>query len=286
VNADGIKIKANHGHSFIVYPEPPNLKPPPYLFYGTPIGYKLILEREGIKPQKRAYVHMNDNFLPSYLLGGKSHKPATVFRIVAAKMYKDKFKFFKSDNGEWFTAFVPSAYIKEQFIEAYLDAPTDVIVSKTTIYTKLLQKEFDLENNARTVGIQHVWCYLCHRGNCYYEFSKDTVVCTELSYERNTLKHTLKGKFEHCSIEQNDHAIVVTKTASFTIPQNDIDRFRNSLGKDLDFEATGLRFKCPVCGQDFQSNLVRIEARIVCSGCNTPLLVLKLKTDIKVTPKF
>ena len=58
---DGKYIRANHGHSVKVDPEPEETAPPEFLYHGTAEkNIESIFDR-GILPMKRIYVHLSDD---------------------------------------------------------------------------------------------------------------------------------------------------------------------------------------------------------------------------------
>ena len=113
-NADKSKIKAAHGHSVKI--EYHNEKVPPMILYhGTAIRFKDAIMKEGLKKMTREAVHMSDDYKDAQTVGsrhsGGSLSLTIVFKINANQMYKDGYKFYKSEDGVWLTDNVPPKYL-------------------------------------------------------------------------------------------------------------------------------------------------------------------------------
>lgn len=110
-NENKTKIRANQGHSIDVDVELEEVEPPKYLWHGTGQKYVESIEKEGLVPKSRLYVHMSSDVNTAMEVGRRHGKP-TVYCIDAASMYADGYKFYKSKNGVWLTKFVPVEYFK------------------------------------------------------------------------------------------------------------------------------------------------------------------------------
>lgn len=113
-NNDKSKIKAAHGHSVKV--EYHNEKTPPdILYHGTAKRLYETIKKQGLKKMTREAVHMSDNYEDARRVGsrhaGGSLAMTIVFKINAKQMYKDGFKFYKSEDGVWLTDSVPAKYL-------------------------------------------------------------------------------------------------------------------------------------------------------------------------------
>lgn len=113
-NNDKTKIKAAHGHSVKV--EYHNEKTPPkVLYHGTAKRLQEVILKQGLKKMTREAVHMSENYDDARRVGsrhaGGSLALTIVFKINAEQMYKDGFKFYKSEDGVWLTDSVPGKYL-------------------------------------------------------------------------------------------------------------------------------------------------------------------------------
>ena len=111
ISSAGTRIRANHGHSVKVDPEPEETEPPEFLYHGTAEkSVESILEK-GILPMERVYVHISSDIETAMEVGRRHGKPV-VFRIKSAEMYKDGYPFFRSTNGLWLAREVPPRYLE------------------------------------------------------------------------------------------------------------------------------------------------------------------------------
>ena len=108
---DGKYIRANHGHSVKVDPEPEETAPPEFLYHGTAEKNIESIFDKGILPMKRIYVHLSDNIETAIEVGRRHGKPV-VIRIRSGEMYRDGHPFFRSTNDLWLTSEVPPRYLE------------------------------------------------------------------------------------------------------------------------------------------------------------------------------
>ena len=106
---DGTKIRANQGHSIPVDVGLERLDPPESLWHGTAEKYLASIQKEGLKPGNRLYVHLSNDYETAVKVGSRHGKPV-VFRVHTGEMAG--FPFFRSVNGVWQTARVPAQYLE------------------------------------------------------------------------------------------------------------------------------------------------------------------------------
>lgn len=106
------RIRANQGHSVEIELGYTSQKPPDILYHGT--GEKSVqsILNTGLRKQNRQHVHLSAEIDTAIKVGQRHGKPF-VFKVLAEKMYNDKFEFFISDNGVWLTDNVPTKYLKQ-----------------------------------------------------------------------------------------------------------------------------------------------------------------------------
>ena len=107
-------IKASHGHSIpIKYTN--EAVPPEILYHGTAERFVPIIEKEGLKKMGREAVHMSEDYDQALEVGSRHSSgnlsKTYVFEIKAKEMYKDGYKFYKSEDGVWLTDYVPPKYL-------------------------------------------------------------------------------------------------------------------------------------------------------------------------------
>lgn len=109
-NEDKTLIRANQGHSIPVDVELPERKPPAILFHGTGQKYVESIDRQGLLPKSRLYVHLSTD-KDTAVKVGKRHGIPVVYTIQAEKMFADGYLFYCSVNGVWLTKKVPTEYL-------------------------------------------------------------------------------------------------------------------------------------------------------------------------------
>lgn len=109
-NEDKTLIRANQGHSIPVDVELKKAVPPDILYHGTGEKYVSSIDKEGLLPKSRLYVHLSKDEDTAVNVGKRHGKPV-VYKVDARKMQEDGFEFFLSVNGVWLTKEVPVKYI-------------------------------------------------------------------------------------------------------------------------------------------------------------------------------
>lgn len=110
-NADKSKIRACQGHSVKVDTEPEQLDPPELLYHGSCTRFTESIQRSGLLPGQRLYVHLTVDYLTARKVGSRRGKPV-VYIVRAAKMAADGYKFYRSSNGVWLAKAIPSEYLE------------------------------------------------------------------------------------------------------------------------------------------------------------------------------
>lgn len=109
-NEDKTKIRANQGHSINVDVELKEMLPPDILYHGTGEKYVERINKEGLKPMGRLYVHLSKN-LETAIKTGSRHGRPFVYRIDCKAMNADGYRFYLSANNVWLTQTVPPKYL-------------------------------------------------------------------------------------------------------------------------------------------------------------------------------
>lgn len=110
ISDDGLRIRANHGHSL---PEvdlglSPAV-PPEFLFHGTAHHLLTSIAAQGILSGKRQMVHLAESYEVA-IENGRRHGVPVVLRIFAGRMHAEGFQFYRSASGVWLTERVPWGY--------------------------------------------------------------------------------------------------------------------------------------------------------------------------------
>jgi putative RNA 2'-phosphotransferase len=112
ISEDGMRIRANQGHSIAVDVGLEEQRPPDVLFHGTASRFAEAIRHDGLKSMSRQHVHLSPDE-PSALAVGRRHGKPVIFRIDAKRMADAGFKFYRSANGVWLTSHVPVEFLTE-----------------------------------------------------------------------------------------------------------------------------------------------------------------------------
>lgn len=110
-NEDKTLIRANQGHSVQVDVEFEKKAPPKVLWHGTGEKYRESIDKSGLIPKSRLYVHLSRDYETAVTVGSRHGKPI-IYRILTEEMVRDGHEFFVSANGVWLTKEVPAKYLK------------------------------------------------------------------------------------------------------------------------------------------------------------------------------
>ena len=111
-NEDHTLIRANQGHSIPVDVELEETVPPAVLYHGTGEKYAPSIDKQGLIPKSRLYVHLSHDCGTAVKVGQRHGRPV-VYRVDAGTMYHDGYRFYRSVNGVWLTKEVPVQYLRK-----------------------------------------------------------------------------------------------------------------------------------------------------------------------------
>jgi len=106
ISPDGLRIRANQGHSISVALDLDPMVPPEKLFHGTATRFLGDIMSEGLTKQNRQYVHLTDDIDTAKNVGTR-HGKVVLLEVNAAEMHAQGFVFYRSENGVWLTEHVP-----------------------------------------------------------------------------------------------------------------------------------------------------------------------------------
>ncbi len=112
-NEDKTLIRANQGHSIPVDVELEKRIPPDVLWHGTGEKYVESINKVGLIPKSRLYVHLSKDYNTAKTVGGRHGKPV-VYQVDTKAMAEDGYSFYFSVNGVWLTKVVPVQYLHEE----------------------------------------------------------------------------------------------------------------------------------------------------------------------------
>ena len=110
-NADKSRIRANQGHSIPIDADLAETEPPEMLYHGTGEKSVASIEREGLRPMSRLYVHLSPDTETARSVGSRHGKPV-IFIVLAGEMHRSGYRFYRSANGVWLTKEVPVRFLK------------------------------------------------------------------------------------------------------------------------------------------------------------------------------
>jgi putative RNA 2'-phosphotransferase len=108
---DGLKIRANQGHSIDVDVELVEKQPPDVLYHGTAEKFVDSIMADGLSSMARQYVHLSSDFETARIVG-KRHGDPVVLIVDSENSFKNGNKFFLSKNNVWLTKSVNKLYIR------------------------------------------------------------------------------------------------------------------------------------------------------------------------------
>lgn len=109
-NEDRTKIRANQGHSIPVDVGLEEKHPPRTLYHGTGEKYVSSIQRMGLIPKTRLYVHLSKDAVTARKVGMRHGRPV-IYEVDAERMAGDGYPFFESVNHVWLTKRVPLRYL-------------------------------------------------------------------------------------------------------------------------------------------------------------------------------
>jgi putative RNA 2'-phosphotransferase len=111
ISEDGLRIRANQGHSVEVELGYEQRQAPAVLYHGTPVRFLDSILKSGLDKMKRHHVHLSLDVATATTVGLRRGKPA-VLKIDAHRMEQDGHVFYLSANGVWLTDRVPPEYLE------------------------------------------------------------------------------------------------------------------------------------------------------------------------------
>lgn len=108
---DGLRIRANQGHSVEVELELPPAAPPECLFHGTVAAFLPSIRAAGLIRGKRHHVHLSADRETATRVGARRGRPV-VLVVHAAAMAAAGHTFYCSANGVWLVDAVPPEFLE------------------------------------------------------------------------------------------------------------------------------------------------------------------------------
>lgn len=106
------KIRAVQGHSIEnIEIELEKAIPPGELFHGTKMTVLSMINKEGLKPMARQFVHLSADKKTAEDVANRRKGDSVILNIDSCKMAADGITFYKAKNGVWLTNSVHPKYI-------------------------------------------------------------------------------------------------------------------------------------------------------------------------------
>ncbi|MCF2532985.1 RNA 2'-phosphotransferase [Yinghuangia soli] len=113
LSEDGLRIRANQGHTVAVELGLPPADPPEELFHGTAGRVVDTILAEGLKAMDRHDVHLSPDADTARRVGARRGRPV-VLVVESGRMHRDGHVFRVSANGVWLVAAVPAEYVRRE----------------------------------------------------------------------------------------------------------------------------------------------------------------------------
>ena len=107
---DGLRIRANYGHSIAVNLGYKPSVPPDVLYHGTAAKNLKAIRVGGLTKGNRQYVHLSPDSDTAMGVGRRHGKPI-VLKVESGRMHSDGHEFYLSSSGIWLTEYVPPEYL-------------------------------------------------------------------------------------------------------------------------------------------------------------------------------
>ena len=110
LSEDGLRIRANQGHSVKVDLGLEALMPPAQLYHGTADRFMPAILAGGLKPMNRHHVHLSEDLDTASKVGAR-HGRLVILNVDSRAMVEAGHRFYRSANGVWLTDAVPPRYL-------------------------------------------------------------------------------------------------------------------------------------------------------------------------------
>ncbi len=110
ISSDGLKVRANQGHSIPVDLGLTPQTPLQTLNHGTAQDSLELILAEGLKPMARQHVHLSKDVQTAQAVGMR-HGAPVVLNVASGAMHGAGHLFYLSENGVWLTVSVPPQFL-------------------------------------------------------------------------------------------------------------------------------------------------------------------------------
>lgn len=111
ISKDGLKIRANQGHSIPVELQLKQQTPPSTLYHGTAEQFLESIAVTGLTKRSRQHVHLSQDQHTAHMVGSR-HGKVAILEVDCENMQRDGYTFYQSENGVWLTDHIPPKFLK------------------------------------------------------------------------------------------------------------------------------------------------------------------------------
>ena len=111
LSPDGLKIRANQGHSVQVDLKLEPRTPPEILYHGTATRFIDSIKEKGLISGERQHVHLSPDEKTALKVGQRHGKPV-ILKVKAGELQRAGGVFYCSENGVWLTEKVAPVYLE------------------------------------------------------------------------------------------------------------------------------------------------------------------------------
>lgn len=109
---EGERIRATYGHSVQKKIIKEARKPPQSLYHGTSRRALPKIQKEGLRPMGRQYVHLSSDLETAEKVGRRHDPHPVLLEVSAARAHADGIRFYPAADGTWNSDPLPPAYLK------------------------------------------------------------------------------------------------------------------------------------------------------------------------------
>lgn len=105
-------IRALYGHSVPMKIVKKEATPPNFLYHGTTHDFLSIIEKNGLSPMSRQYVHLSENIEIANLVGKRKDKKPIILVINTQNARMKGIKFYLGNEKVWLADSIPPEFIE------------------------------------------------------------------------------------------------------------------------------------------------------------------------------
>ncbi|EBB5847934.1 RNA 2'-phosphotransferase [Listeria monocytogenes] len=107
----GNSIRAFYGHSIPMKIVKEEAIPPEFLYHGTAHNFLSEVEKKGLVPMSRQYVHLSEDIETANLVGKRKDKNPIILEISALEAWNEGVNFYYGNEKVWLADVIPSKFI-------------------------------------------------------------------------------------------------------------------------------------------------------------------------------